>query len=132
MEKIFCIIVLFISVVFSGAAQTTKDKIQDGFKNGIFYLVVDNDPDNYSVMMFQSVDKEWSMEDGSACGAVFETIIMGDDYKRGEDWFKEKMKTEDGKNIMWETFHRKTGIVLGDDYTITEEGRARVSMTLME
>lgn len=127
MKKIFCIIVLFISVVFSGAAQTTKDKIQDNFKKGCFYLM-----DKEFYIMFKAVDEMWSTEDGSACGAVFETIIMSDDQKKGEEWFKEKMKTEEGQDIMWETFQRTTGIVLGDDYTVTEEGRARVSMTLME
>lgn len=127
MKKIFCIIVLFISVVFSGAAQTTKDKIQDNFKKGCFYLM-----DKEFYIMFKAVDEMWSTEDGSACGAVFETIIMSDDQKKGEEWFKEKMKTEEGQDIMWETFQRITGIVLWDDYTVTEEGRARVSMTLVE
>lgn len=127
MNKIICIIVLFISVVFSGAAQTTVGGIQDNFKKGHFFLM-----DKEFYIMFKAVDEMWSTEDGSACGAVFETVIMSDDAKKGEEWFKEKMKTKEGQDIMWTMFNKSYGITLGDDYTVTEEGRARVSMALME
>lgn len=127
MKKIFCIIVLFISVVLSGAAQTTVGGIQDNFKKGYFLLM-----DDEFYIMFKAADEMWSTEDGSACGAVFETVIMSDDQKKGEEWFKEKMKTEDGQEVMWTMFNKSYGITLGDDYTVTEEGRARVSMTLMK
>lgn len=127
MKKIFFIIVLFISVCVSGFAQTTVGGIQNNFKKGHFFLM-----DKEFYIMFKAVDEMWSTEDGSACGAVFETYVMSDDAKKGEEWFKEKMKTKEGQDIMWTMFNKSYGITLGDDYTVTEEGRARVSMTLME
>lgn len=127
MKKIFFIIVLFISVCVSGFAQTTVGGIQNNFKKGHFFLM-----DKEFYIMFKAADEMWSTEDGSACGAVFETVIMSDDAKKGEEWFKEKMKTKEGQDIMWTMFNKSYGITLGDDYTVTEEGRARVSMTLME
>lgn len=127
MKKIFCIIVLFISVAVTMMAQTTVDGIQNNFKKGYFFLM-----DDEFYIMFKAADEMWSTEDGSACGAVFETIIMSDDQKKGEEWFKEKMKTKEGQDVMWTMFNKYYGITLGDDYTVTEDGRARVSMALME
>lgn len=134
MKKFFCIIVLFISVCVSGFAQTTVGEVKDGFKRGCFWIVVDSDLDNYSVMMFKTdYSTEKTDADGNVFSAVWETVVMSDDGQRGEDWFKKRMEDDDLRLIMGnELFYGNFKIVIDDDYTVTDEGRARVTMTLME
>lgn len=126
MKKIFCIIVLFISVAISASAQKTVGEIREGFQNGVFYLM-----DKEFYIMFQSVDKEWG-SDGKIRGAVFETVADSESMEKGEKWFKEKMKDEQGREVMCTLFFDKFKIVMDEDYTVTENGRARITMTLIE
>ena len=126
MKKIFCIIVLFISVAISASAQKKVSDIKEGFENGCFYLM-----DKEFYVMFQAVET-CQEKDGKIKSAVFETVADSESMEKGEKWFKEKMEGEDSQAAMFDFFYDNINVVIGDDYKVTEDGRARVSMTLME
>lgn len=110
-------------------AQNTVGAIRDGFKNGCFYITIDKDIDNYSTLMFQSVDDEVLDSDDNIVSAVFETMTETDNSERGAKWFIEKMNDKVGQEAMIITFYDDFKIILGDDYKV-ENGKATITMTI--
>jgi len=132
MKKFILIFSLLIFGVFSLMGQTTTNGIRNSFKeSGLFYITVDNDFENHSVLMFKAIKEESIDADGNIVSAVWETVETMEHLKRGEKWFKEQMATEAGQLAMWKIFYNEFRIIIGEDLTITEDGRARITMTIM-
>lgn len=125
MKKIFLLIVLFISVAVSGYAQKTRSEIRDAYKEGVFYLW---DEEFYIMFETDESQKVYTNSDGEVRSAVWMTNVMTENGKKGEDWFKEKMSTEEGQLVMFNLFYDKYRIILGDDYVVDSNGRAKITM----
>lgn len=125
MKKFISIIALFIISV-SAFGQKTVKELHNGFKNGCFYL----EGKEFSTL-FQAVEIKQG-EDGNIKQAVFETVANNENTKKGEEWFKDRMKSEDERMLMSIAFYKMSYIVIGNDYTVTKDGRVRVTITMMK
>ena len=129
MKKIFCIIILFISVCVSAFAQTNVEDIRSGFQVGSFYINVDEG----SWLKFGAdifAEDTQTDDDCNIVRAVFESHTDVDMEEKGERWFIEQMKSENGQKAMFKMFYEKLGIVLMEDFTVTDKGRAKITMMI--
>lgn len=128
---------LLSGIVANG--QNTVGAIRDGFKNGCFYLVVDSDVDNYSVMFFKVIDgTETYDKNGDIMIADYITDVEEENEydiyfnKKGNDWLKEQLaKTEEDEDkdlALFMTFEEYGLIMM--EHAITDDGRVRMQFAL--
>lgn len=130
-------VMLLSGIVANG--QNTVGAIRDGFKNGCFYLVVDSDVDNYSVMFFKAIDgTETYDENGDIILADYITDVEEENEydiyfnKKGNDWLKGQLakaeEDEDKDLALFMTFEEYGLIMI--DHSITDDGRVRMQFGL--
>ena len=98
MKKIvIALIMAFMSLVADG--QTTKSEIRNGFKDGVFYLNVDENRVLFFKADYENATKNY--ETGDIVVGKFTTSIsllddndIYDRWKEGSDWFIKKMQDE--------------------------------------
>lgn len=139
MKKMIILLVMLLSGIVANG-QNTIGAIRDGFKNGCFYLVVDSDVDNYSVMFFKAIDgTETYDENGDIMIADYITDVEeeNNEYdiyfnKKGNDWLKGQLaKAEKDENhylVLFMTFEDYGLIMI--DHSITDDGRVRMQFSL--
>lgn len=138
MKKIIVIMVMLLSGIVANG-QNTVGAIRDGFKNGCFYLVVDSDIDNYSVMFFKAIDgTETYDENGDIMIADYITDVEEENEydiyfnKKGNDWLKEQLaKAEEDETkdlVLFMTFEEYGLIMM--EHEITNDGRVRIQFAL--
>ena len=128
MKKMIVILVMLLSGIVANG-QNTVGAIRDGFKNGCFYITLDDDIDNRSTLMFQSVEDKVLDKDDNIVSAVFETMTETDNTERGAKWFIEKMNDKIGQEAVIFTFYDDFKIILGEDFK-EENGKATITMTI--
>lgn len=135
MKKIIVIMVMLLSGIVANAQETKRD-IQNSFKNGHFYLFVDSD---YNTLWFDIVkgtekyDNEGDIWSGEFITKVEDEFL--DSYRKGNDWLKAKIEDKNLNEdqmfiVLYKTF-KDYGMLL-DEYSITEDGRVKMSFILDE
>lgn len=128
MKKII-IAIIFAFVSVASFAQTTKSEIIEGFKDGVFWLKIEQG----SHLLF-------SAEIGSERYNIFDEIVsakfttkMGSELtQKGNEWFIAQMKDETMKDAVWDAFYETFKIVLWDDFVVNEDGSATITMSLTD
>lgn len=130
MKKIIVVIIaLLMGVVAFG--QESKREIVDSFKQGCFYLVLNDDAD----ILFFSVDFDTAVRDYNTreiVSGVFKSNATMDFDKRANEWFVKKLKEENGELVLRKSIMELTNIVIGDDIVINDDGSISVTMTLLK
>lgn len=119
-------IVMLLSVIAANA-QETSSEIRKGFEKGVFYLL----DDSFTLMFACNRETRVYDEDDNMISAEFKVMTLTDAMEKGAKWFKDKMSTEEGKNVLFQVFYKSYGLVM-DSYRVDEEGTAYATFTIME